>query len=173
MDFQAAIKISPLYGPPRFFVAVSEYKEGNYARACDEISTAIKMGVKDSDLYYLLAESTLRLDPSSIAKAITELNRAIAINPRQVQALSLRGKLKLQEHDPKDAVSDLELAHKIDPASPSATYNLARAYFALGKTEEATTLSKQFVSSDVDGVGELGDQRLKNTLRLQPHEPGR
>lgn len=172
-DFQAAIKVSPLYGPPRFFLAVSEYREGNYAVACDEISQALKMGVKDSDLYYLLAEATLRLDPSSIEKAITELNRAIAINPRQVQALSLRGKLRLQQHDLKDAVTDLELAHKIDPASPSATYNLARAYFALGKTEEATALSKQLASLGADAVSELSDQKLKNTLGLQSHEPNR
>lgn len=165
-DFRAAITVSPLYGLPRFFIAVSEYKEGNYARARDDISQALKMGVKDSDLYYLLAEATLRLDPGSIELAITELNHAIAINPGQVQALSLRGKLHLQQHNIKEAVSDLELAHKIDPASPSATYNLARAYFALGKPEEATTLSKQLVSSDADGISELSHQKL-NALGLQ------
>ena len=165
-DFQAAIKASPLYGPPRFLLAVSEYKEGNYEVACNEISHALKAGVKDSDLYYLLAEAMLRIDPSNAERAITELNRAITANPRQVQALSLRGKLRLQQHDLKDAVSDLELAHKIDPASPSATYNLARAYFALGKTEEATMLSKQLASSGADAVSELSDQKLKRTLGL-------
>lgn len=172
-DFQAAIKASPLYGPPRFFLAVSEYKEGNYAAVCDAISQAFRAGVKDPDLYYLLAEAMLRLNPSNLAGAITELNRAIATNPRQVQALSLRGKLQLQQHDLKDAVSDLEVAHKIDPASSSATYNLARAYFALGKTEEATVLSKQLASSSVDAVGELSDQKLKNALGLESHGPPR
>lgn len=173
VDFQAAIKVSPLYGPPHFFVAVSEYKEGNYVLARDEVSQALKMGVKDPDLYYLLAEATLRVDPGSIEKAITELNHAIAINPRQVQALSLRGKLHLQQHNLKEAVSDLELARKIDPTSPSATYNLARAYFALGKTEEATALSRQIVSSDADGVSELNDLKLKDTLGVASQGPDR
>jgi tetratricopeptide (TPR) repeat protein len=172
-DFQAAIKASPLYGPPRFLLAVSEYKEGNYEVASNEISHALKAGVKDSDLYYLLAEAMLRIDPSNAEGAITELNRAITANPRQVQALSLRGKLRLQEHDLNDAVSDLELAHKIDPASPSATYNLARAYFALGKTEEATMLSKQLASSGGDAVSELSDQKLKRTLGLQSGDENR
>lgn len=166
-DFQAAIKASPHYGPPRFFLAVSEYRGGNYAVACDEISQALSAGVKDPDLYYLLAESMLRLDPGNIQKATTELNRAIAANPRQVQALSLRGKLRLQQHDLKDAVSDLELAHKIDPASPSATYNLARAYFALGKTEEANALSKQLTGASADAVNELSDQKIKRTLGIE------
>jgi tetratricopeptide (TPR) repeat protein len=172
-DFQAAIKASPLYGPPRFLLAVSEYKEGNYEVACNEISHALKAGVKDSDLYYLLAEAMLRIDPSNAERAIAELNRAIKANPRQVQALSLRGKLRLQQHDLNDAVSDLELAHKIDPASPSATYNLARAYFALGKTEEAAKLSKQLASSGRDAVSELSDQKLKRTLGLQSGDENR
>lgn len=172
-DFQAAIKVSPLYGPPRFFLAVSEYREGNYAAACDEISQALRVGVKDADLYYLLGEAMLRIDPRNTQKAITELNHAIAMNPRQVQALSLRGRLRLQQHDLKDAVSDLELAHRIDPASPSATYNLARAYFALGKTEDAKALSQQLAAPAADAVNELSDQKLKRTLGLQSREENR
>jgi len=169
-DFRAAIKASPLYGPPRFLLAVSEYKEGRYEIALDDISQAIRAGVKDSDLYYLAAEATLRLDPNNTEKALAELNLAITANPRQVQALSLRGKLRLQQHDLKDAVSDLELAHGIDPASASATYNLARAYFVLGKTEEANALSKQLASSSTDAVNELSDQKLKSVLGQYSHE---
>lgn len=172
-DFKAAIKASPPYGAPRFFLAASEYRDGNYGVACDEISQALRAGVKDSDLYYLLAEAMLRLDPSDSQKAMIELNRAVAMNPRQVQALSLRGKLRLQQRDLKDAVSDLELAHKIDLASSSATYNLARAYFALGKTEEASALSKQLAASGADAVSELTDQKLKSALGLQSREQNR
>lgn len=172
-DFKAAIKTSPLYGPPRFFLAVSEYRDGNYSLACDEISQALRMGVKDSDLYYLLAEAMLRLDPANSQKAMVELNRSVAMNPRQVQALSLRGKLRLQQHDLKDAVSDLELAHQIDPASPSATYNLARAYFAMGNTERANSLSKQLAATGADAVSELSDQKLKSALGLQSREQTR
>ena len=167
-DFHAAIEASPLYGPPRFFLAVSEYKEGNYAVARDEISQAIRAGVKDPDLYYLLAEVRLRMDPKSSESALAELNRAIAVNPRHVQALSLRGKLRLQQHDLKDAVPDLELAHSIDPTSANATYNLARAYFTMGKLDEANALSKQLASSGADGVGELSDQKLKSALGQGP-----
>jgi tetratricopeptide (TPR) repeat protein len=169
-DFRAAIDASPLYGPPRFFLAVSEYKEGKYALVRDEISQAIRLGVKDPDLHYLAAEAKLRLDPRNTESALAELNRAIAMNPRQVQALSLRGKLWLQQHDLKDAVYDLELAHSIDPTSASATYNLARAYFAIGKTEEANALSKQLASPGIDAVNELGDQKVKSVLGLHYHE---
>jgi tetratricopeptide (TPR) repeat protein len=169
-DFKAAINASPLYGPPRFLLAVSEYKEGKYAFARDEILRAIRVGVKDSDLYYLLAETTLRLDPRNTQDALAELNQAIAMNPKQVQALSLRGKLRLQQHDLNDAVHDLEMAHSIDSTSVSASYNLARAYFALGRAEEANALSKQLASPGADAVNELNDQKLKSALGLQPHK---
>ena len=169
-DFQAAIKASPLYSPPRFFLAVSEYKEGRYADARDEISKAIQAGVKDPDLYYLLAETRLRIDPRNVERALAELDRAITMNPREVQALSLRGKLRLQQKDLQGAVRDLELAHSIDPTSASAAYNLARAYFAMGKEEEAKTLSKQLASSGTDAVNELSDQKLKSALGLQAHQ---
>jgi tetratricopeptide (TPR) repeat protein len=168
-DYQAAIKASPLNGQSRFLLAVSEYKEGRYADARDEILGAIQAGVKDPDLHYLLAEVTLRIDPRNIENALAELNRAIAMNPREVHALSLRGKLLLQRHDLKGAVSDLELAHSIDPASASAAYNLARAYFAMGRAEEANSLSKRLASSGTDAVNELNDQKLKGALGLQPH----
>src|SRR5579863_3855703 len=46
-DFEAAIKASPHSGPPRFFLAVSQYKEGKYADARDEISRALRAGVND------------------------------------------------------------------------------------------------------------------------------
>lgn len=169
-DFEAAIKASPLYGPPRFFLAVSEYKEGNFDAARHEIANAIRAGVKDADLHYLLAEDMLRLDPRINGDIFTELNSAIAMNPRHVQALSLRGKLRLEQHDLKDAVCDLELAHSIDPASASAAYNLSRAYFAEGKAKEAEDLSKQLASPKADAVSELNDQKLKNALGLQNHE---
>jgi Flp pilus assembly protein TadD len=125
--------------------------------------------VKDPDLHYLLAETTLRLDPGNTESALAELNRAIAMNPREVQALSLRGKLRLQRHDLKDAVPDLELAHSIDPGSASAAYSLARAYFALGKVEDANALSKQLASGS-DAVNELSDQKLKSALGLKTNE---
>jgi tetratricopeptide (TPR) repeat protein len=167
-DFKAAIKASPHYGPPRFFLAVSQYKEGRYGDARDEILHALRAGVNDADLHYLLAEVMLRIDPGNTDNALAELNHAIVMNPREVQALSLRGKLRLQQHDLTGAIPDLELAHSIDPASASAAYNLARAYFDQGKEKEANALSKQLASSGTDAVNELNDQKIKSALGLPP-----
>jgi tetratricopeptide (TPR) repeat protein len=121
--------------------------------------------VNDSDLHYLLAEAKLRLDPGNLQQSLRELDRAIELNERSVSALSLRGKLLLQEHHLDAAMADLALAHSIDPDSRSATYNLARAYFAIGKKQEANDLFGMLTKQTIDPVDEMSDRRLKDTLR--------
>jgi tetratricopeptide (TPR) repeat protein len=164
-DFEAAIRISPTHAAPRFFLAVSDYKQGKYAAVADELTAAIRSGVKDSDLHYLLAEARLRLDPGNLQEPMRELDRAIELNSRSVSARSLRGKLLLQEHHLQAAVADLELARSIDPDSRSATYNLARAYFSIGKKQEANDLFGKLTEQPVDPVDEMSNRRLKDTLR--------
>lgn len=164
-DFEAAIRISPRQVAPRFFLAVSDYKQGKFAAVVQELSDAIRSGVNDSDLHYLLAEAKLRLDPGNLQQSLRELDRAIELNGRSVSALSLRGKLLLQEHHLDAAMADLALAHSIDPDSRSATYNLARAYFAIGKKQEANDLFGMLTKQTIDPVDEMSDRRLKDTLR--------
>lgn len=162
--FESAIRISPRQATARFFLAVSDYKQGKYATVVEEISQAIQSGMNDSDLYYLLAESKLRLDPGNLEESMQELNRAIELNGRSVSARSLRGRLLMEVHHLNAAVADLELAHSIDPGSRSATYNLARAYFASGRKDEAKALFEKLTKKAIDPVEEMSDRRLKNAL---------
>lgn len=163
-DFATAVRLSPTKADPRFFLALSDYKQGNFATAANELKRSITAGISDSDLYYLLAECRLKIDPTNTRAALMELNRAIEINSRSVPARSLRGKLLLEEGHPKQAVADLELTLKIDPDSRSAVYNLARAYSALGKTVEANSLFKQLSTHNTDSLNELSERRLKEAL---------
>ncbi len=163
-DFATAVRLSPTKADPRFFLALTDYKQGNFTNAVNELKSAIAAGVIDSDLYYLLAECMIKIDPTNPKDALMELNRAIEINSRSVSARSLRGKLLLEEGHPKQAVADLKLALQIDPDSRSAVYNLARAYSALGKTAEAKSLFKQLSTHNTDSLNELSERRLKEAL---------
>ena len=114
-DFATAVRLSPTKADPRFFLALTDYKQSNFTNAVNELKSAIAAGVIDSDLYYLLAECMIKIDPTNPKDALMELNRAIEINSRSVSARSLRGKLLLEEGHPKQAVADLKLALQIDP----------------------------------------------------------
>ena len=163
-DFATAVRLSPTKADPRFFLALTDYKQGNFTNAVKELKSAIAAGIIDSDLYYLLAECMIKIDPTNSRDALMELNRAIESNSRSVSARSMRGKLLLEEGNPKQAVADLKLALQIDPDSRSAVYNLARAYSALGKTAEAKSLFKRLSTHNTDSLNELSERRLKEAL---------
>jgi tetratricopeptide (TPR) repeat protein len=163
-DFAAAVHLSPGQASPRFLLALSEYKQGEFESSSAGLRAAIQAGIVDSDLHYLLAECMLKIDPAKSIQAIAELNRAINLNRKSVAARTLRGKLLLEAGRVKEAVTDLTLAHRIDPTSRSAAYNLARAEFKLGRTEEANSLFRQLQTQSGDSLSELSDQRLQKAL---------
>jgi Flp pilus assembly protein TadD len=95
-DFEKAVQLAPRKPEPRFLLAVSDYKQRNFAKASTELKSAISSGIVDSDLHYLLAECILRIDPTKTDDVLAELNRAIEINPKSVSARTLRGRLLLE-----------------------------------------------------------------------------
>jgi tetratricopeptide (TPR) repeat protein len=171
-DFSAAAGVSPHSPDPRFFMALSDYKQGKFVEGAEELKAAIRSGIVDSDLHYLLAECMVRMDSSSSAGALAELNRAIQLNPKSVSARTLRGKMLLEAGHPQDALLDLRVARELAPNperdSRNATYFLARTYMALGKRDQANALfaqlSSQFSSNNLDTLNELGDRRMKAVL---------
>jgi len=164
-DFAAAVKASPALTDPRFFLAVTDYKLGAYDTAADELRAAIASGVVDADLDYLLAECLLKIDRGDSSNAMKELDRAIKSGAPAIQAHALRGKLLLEEGDARAALSDLEKAHRLAPGLRSATYNLARAYAALGRKAEAQPLFEQINQQSVDMVDELNQLRINRVMR--------
>jgi tetratricopeptide (TPR) repeat protein len=164
LDFVAAVRLAPERSDARFFVALTDYKQGKFEEAITVLRKAVKDGLSDSELHYLLAECLLRSDPGNTAEALQELGRAIELNGRSVSARTLRGKLLLAGGHPQDAVSDLEAAIHDDPDSRTALYNLAMAYRAVGKTNEAQSLFRQLRSQPTDTLNEFSDKRLNEAL---------
>ncbi len=163
-DFSTAVRLAPHRTDPRFFLALSDYKRGKFEVAIAELRSAIRDDILDSDLHYLLAECILKAEPAKRSEAITELNRAIKLNGKSVSARTLRGRLLVEGGHAPEGLADLELAHQIDPESHSATYSLARADIALGKTQEAKALLAQLSTEKPDSLGELSEHRLQNAL---------
>jgi tetratricopeptide (TPR) repeat protein len=167
-DFESAVKLAPQKADPRFFLALADYKLDNYAAASADLRSTMRAGVIDADLEYLLAECMLKLDPTKPAEAIAELDKAIQLNGNSVPARTLRGKLLLEEGNPQKAAEDLEIAHRIDPTMRSTNYNLARAYFALGRRDEAQAIYQELQQQTTDTVTEISDRRLRQVLSGGP-----
>lgn len=163
--FTTAVQLALHQPDPRFFQALASYKQDKLDAAIAELDSAEKAGIQDSDLHYLKAECLMRRDASKTAAILTELNTAIQLDSTSVSARVLRGKIELSEHEKEKALRDLELAHKVDPASRSAAYNLARTYQALGRKQEARALFQQVSEEAMNPLQELSDHRLSATLK--------
>ncbi len=172
-DFANAIKMSPSLEEPRFLLALSSYKRGDFMSAQSQLKQAISSGIAGSDLHYLLAECLLKTDSANPHEAVVELDRAIDINPHSIPARNLRGRLLLEEGKDDRAIVDLKIVLQAKPNSRSGLYNLARAYSALGNKEKAkllyTRLSKleedyHASTTNDDSLNDLSKQRMKEAL---------
>jgi tetratricopeptide (TPR) repeat protein len=163
-DFGRAVELAPRSADASFFSALAEYQLGRHAEAGTVLRKAIRSGVADPDIHYLLAESLLRSNPGDSAHAVRELDRAIELDPRSVAALVLRGKLGLKEGRAATAAADLEQARAVEPHSRSVLYSLARAYQQLGKQKEAQRLFERVQLDSDNAVVEMGQKKVGKIL---------
>ncbi|MBV9678454.1 MAG: tetratricopeptide repeat protein [Acidobacteriaceae bacterium] len=170
-DFSNAIRLAPDWADPRFFLALTRYKQGKFTDAIHSLESANRRGIVDSDLHYLLAECLLKLNAANTQAALRELHKAIELNSNSASARALRGKLLFEAGSTKEAVADLERAHQRDPGSRTAAYNLARAYQKLGRKEDSQLLFQQLRSGKIDAVGELSQRRLNEALIQKEAQP--
>jgi tetratricopeptide (TPR) repeat protein len=163
-DFSTGARLAPSRADARFFLALIDYKQAKFLDAVAILQAAVKDGIRDSDLHYLMAECLLKIGSENPAQALQELDRAIDLNANSVSARTLRGKLLVEAGHPKEALPDLELARERQPDSRAAVYNLARAYQAVGRSSEAQVLFNQFRSQAVSPLNEFSETRLNETL---------
>jgi tetratricopeptide (TPR) repeat protein len=171
-DFSAAAELAPRSPDPRFFMALVDYRQAKFDQAAKVLRDATASGIADSDLHYMLAECVLRIDPSNASAALSELDRAIQLNPKSVPARMLRGETLLAARRPQDAIVDLKIARDLDPNpqrdTSNTTYLLGRAYAALGKRDQAKALfaqlGHQFDPNKTDTLNQLGDQKIQAAL---------
>jgi tetratricopeptide (TPR) repeat protein len=169
-DFGHAIELAPHDADASFFAGLAEYQLGRHAAAIAVLRKAVRGGVADPDVYYLLAESLLRANPDDAAGALRELDSALNLDTRSVPALVLRAKLRLKVGRAADATADLERARTIEPDSRSVTYGLARAYAQLGRQKEANQLYDKVREEAANSVAEMGRKKLGKTLVERPPE---
>lgn len=95
--------------------------------------------LKDSPEYararYRLGE--IYLERKETGKVGEQIEKLLAVNDTDAEALMLRARLKLQENKAEEAVKDLEEVLKKQPALKSGLYYMTLARLALGQITEA------------------------------------
>ena len=137
--FKRAIELFPYYtgeGNPYELLAGVLEKKGDVAQAGDMLEQLVKYD--ENNLNALKAVARLRLAQGDRVRALETLRLSFYVDPFDYTAHSQAGELSLDTRDYGRAVSEFQAALALQPPNVAeANYNLATAYYSLGKQPEA------------------------------------
>lgn len=118
----------------------------------------------NADLYYRRARFMLNfgVGPQSalifdMEDVISDLQKAVQLNPNHVGAHKLLGRVYDREGDIKKAIDEFERALKLDPRDAEAMLYLARRYSEMNKIEAAILLYEKALELDPDNLDAIKD----------------
>ena len=137
-----AIELDPKYAAAHsalgetFHVAISmgwaESPDGYWKRVATHAEEALKLDPSDVRARILMARSYIAYN--SYLEAQTQIDRAIAVNPNDADALAGRGNILMWLGKTDAAIESLELAQRIDPElNAFDRFALSLAYYLKGR----------------------------------------
>ena len=139
-------------GASRIFEKMLEGDPDNAAIQGKLADIYVRLGKKDKARDLLFRIATSLSERRSMDAAIDALNRLLAIDATNTEALLLRGKIALDAGDTAGGIKFLERVPTID-SLPQGLHSLLRAYLSLGKYEESEPLARKLLSVHNDSSG--------------------
>lgn len=154
---------------------------GMYDEALDALKRAVSYFPEDSTLYYMtglsasvMAKSSLDFSRTGAAKverdrlfalAVDAHSRAVQLDPKNVRALYALGVLYVFELDrPVDAVPVMERYLALQSKDADAMFILARAYYVLGRRDDAVALYDRILAATKDAARKSEAENNKKTV---------
>lgn len=143
--FDSAIREDPHWVLPVLAAGITYLQAGDPKAAAAVFGRARELAPDDYRSYYLRATAMGRSNPGPAERTemIADLRQAIALNPRQARVRTALAQALISSDAPS-AEAQLREALRIDPAEPSALYQLGLLSRRQGKTAEAERLSRAF-----------------------------
>jgi len=110
------------------------YQNGEFKEALTEYRIELQVNPHNYMASWEAARVLLNENPQ---EALLLSTRAMVMNPKLAPAYLIRGRALLELKQPTTAIEDLKKAAVLDSNEPTVHYQLARAYHALGLTEQA------------------------------------
>lgn len=174
--FDRAIALDPAYGAPYAGLAIAhnmDYHNNFTSRgkqALDVAASFAEKGVDRSpnDPFVRFVSAIVAIFGGDLARAMSEADAALAVNPNYALAHGARGTVDLYLGNPIAAIPYFERAVRLDPAfTGQQTHFLGTAFLIAGKYEAAaalfrerirlapeTDLSRGFLASALGHLGE-------------------
>ena len=181
VDFQAAQKLDSDGEISCLAAAYEAMYGGEPARAIPAAREGLSKGHQNATLLTILGESLLRAGAhpgeSEFGEAQAALEKAVALQPRDVSARTSLGRLYLVANRTAAALAQLERARELDPGNPSVYALLAKAYQRQGNSEraqEALTRLTELNAAQAEKIGSApGDRKASYAGSRAEESPGR
>jgi tetratricopeptide (TPR) repeat protein len=125
-----------------------------YSVAEEVLKQVIAAQDTNKEAYLLLGDA--EFDQENFDGAIASYLSAARIDPSDPTPLFRSGEVYLKANKPSEAIKQFQLVLRVNPLFPRTHYNLARAYFSHGLTEEA--------------ISELEQEKKLNPKLADPYE---
>ncbi|MEM9881961.1 MAG: tetratricopeptide repeat protein [Planctomycetota bacterium] len=102
---------------------------------------------------YVQRARLLAADPERLRDAMNDLDRALAIDPGQVAALTLQAQLHLRAEEPRRAIFSLRTLLEQTPGNNAARRQLAELYLREGRVNDAADLIDAALEREPDNPG--------------------
>jgi tetratricopeptide (TPR) repeat protein len=139
--FQRALELNPKASEAFLSLALAQSADGLIREAAATFETGTKRFPNDPLLLQEYGRMLLNMRKGSgdttESRAITLLQRAIALDPSLTEPHYQLGNMALLNERPAEALQYLQTAAGLDPKSSKIHFALRRAYSRLGRTEEA------------------------------------
>ena len=112
--------------------------------------------------------ATVYWELGQFEKSEEYLKRALQLNPASAQALYALANIRVRQHREEDSIPLLKAYLAVDPDSLSACADLGRAYFHLGRNQEAAVYLER--ARPIDDKGEIHYQLATVLKRLNRKE---
>lgn len=145
-DFETALEHSPDNWRTHHNFAISLAMQGDYPRAIEEFTHAIRLHSKYANAYFNRAELYYELE--RYAPAIEDYSRAIAMNESDPQYHNSRAHARFMLGEYPEALVDYQRASALGIDSAVYQTDLADAYHFLGQWEQAAAAYRAAIALD-------------------------
>jgi tetratricopeptide (TPR) repeat protein len=157
------VKSNDVHGAARIFQKMLEIDPDNASLQSKLADLHVKVGKKAEAREIFLRAATSLYERGSVQQATEALERMLSLDPQDLEALFMRGKIALEANDGPGAVKSLEKVPNIDSRA-DGLQALLKGYLLSADAEHAEGVARKLltVHNDVSGVRAVADHLTTN-----------
>ncbi len=158
LEYRGSIAKNPSFAEAYYRLGLAEMQLDHGEAALAALERAVDIAPNNDQYGIELADLSLeayQADPTATRaydQATREAYDLLKKNPNSFDGLRLRGEVLVIDHKYEEAVAELQKAEVIRPLDPSVNVPMARALFALNRTQEAEKLAGRVLASHRDSA---------------------